>query len=269
MAKANKGKAAAAAPVDEGTVIRRQLKWIAIVLAAGLGLGLAWWWGQDNGWGDADRAVAYKLKKGEAATMQGRPDLAEAQYAAVATRYPAHAQATHALTQWAAALQQQGKLTESLVTLQALLARLASAPDKADLKAYTLLQIGKTKKDLADLEGALATFRQVREQHPKTDWSGEAQSGIGSVYMAQRRFPEARQAYAVLIKELPGGFMAAEAQTAIGECLEAEGDMAGAARAYQRVLDKYPPPVWDTAKARLENLKKSRDAVKALGKDRG
>ena len=102
----------------------------------------------------------------------------------------------------------------------------------------------------------------MRAEHPKTDWAGEAQSGIGGVLQSQRRFAEARAAYGVLVKELPGGFLAAEAQTAIGECYEAEGNLRAAQRAYQAVLDRYPSAVWDTAKARLDALKKDLETKK-------
>jgi tetratricopeptide (TPR) repeat protein len=245
-----------AATATDAAVIRRQLAWtlgILLLLAGGYG---AYWWGQDNGWGNPDRAVATKLAKGEAAFVAGRLDEAVAQYQRVVERYPEHSQAVQALTQLATALQQQGRLSEALGALQKLAAKLDASPDKPDLKAYTLLQVAKVRKDLADFDGALQAFNEVRQKHPKTDWSGEAQSGIGSVLQAQRRWPEARKAYEVLVKELPGGFLAAEAQTAIGECYEAEQNPQAALRAYKLVVDKYPSAVWDTAKARMEALKR-------------
>lgn len=245
---------------SDAVVIRRQLAWtLGVLLVLGGAYGV-WAWGQDNGWGNADRAVASKLAKGEAAFVAGRLDEAVAQYQRVADRYPMHPQATQALTQLATALQQQGRLSEALTALQKLSAKLGEGQDKPDLKAYTLLQIAKVRKDLADFDGAMQAFNEVREKHPKTDWSGEAQSGIGGVYQAQRRWPEARKAYEVLVKELPGGFLAAEAQTAIGECYESEQNPRAALKAYQSVIDKYPSAVWDTAKARMDALKKEIDA---------
>jgi tetratricopeptide (TPR) repeat protein len=248
-------KNADAAPADSA-VIRRQLAWtFGVLLLAAASYG-AWWLGDDRGWGNADKAVAGKLAKGEAAFVAGDLDAAVKLYDQAVKRYPAHPQAIQALTQLATALQQQGRLSEALAALQTLSDKLASDPDKPDLKAYTLLQIAKVRKDLADFEGALQAYSEVRTRHPKTDWSGEAQSGIGAVHQAQRRWPEARKAYEQLVKELPGGFLAAEAQTAIGECFEAEGDPKSALKAYQAVIDKYPSAVWDTAKSRMEALKK-------------
>ncbi len=78
MVKAQKHKAPTgeARPPAEAAVVRRQLIWIGILLGIGLGLSAVWWWGQDTGWGNADRAVATKLKKGEEAFVDGRADLA-------------------------------------------------------------------------------------------------------------------------------------------------------------------------------------------------
>lgn len=244
------------APAADSAVIRRQLAWtfsILLLLAGAYGV---WWIGDDRGWGNPDRAVAAKLAKGEAAFVAGRLDEAVAQYQRVVDRYPQHPQAVQALTQLATALQQQGRLTDALNALLQLSSKLGAAADKPDLKAYTLLQIAKVRKDLADFGGALQAYNEVREKHPKTDWSGEAQSGIGAVLQAKRQWPEARKAYEVLVKELPGGFLAAEAQTAIGECYEAEDNPKAALKAYQQVLDKYPSAVWDTAKSRMDALKK-------------
>jgi len=57
--------------VSDAAIIRRQLLWtLAIVVVAGLGYGV-WWWGQDTGWGNPDRAVATKMDQGEKAFVAG------------------------------------------------------------------------------------------------------------------------------------------------------------------------------------------------------
>jgi TolA-binding protein len=254
-------KASAAGNESDAAVIRRQLVWTLGILALLGALYLAWTWGQDNGWGDPQRASKRKMDKAEAAFVAG--DLARAAelYGEVARRWPQQPAAVQALTQRATALQQLGRLGEALETLARLEAQLG--PDKADLRAYTLLQIAKVRRDLADFEGALQTYRRVRAEHPRTDWAGEAQNGIGDVLQAQRKYNEARAAYEVLVKELPGGFLAAEAQTSIGQCWEAEGELKKAAKAYEVVLTKYPSAVWDTAKARLEAVQKLLESRKA------
>lgn len=247
---------------DGAPGVRKQLLWTAAILGLAGAIAGGLWWGRETGWGDPAKAVARKMAQGEAAFVAG--DLAGAleYYAAVSKRYPGDPQAVQALTQQATALQQLGRAGEALGVLMQLEQRLSSQGDKSDLRAYTLLEIAKVKKSLADLEGALQSYGRVRAEHPKTDWAGEAQSGIGGVLQSQRRFAEARAAYGVLVKELPGGFLAAEAQTAIGECFEAEGKLREAQRAYQLVLDRYPSAVWDTAKARLDALKKDLETKK-------
>jgi TolA-binding protein len=269
MAKANEKVKAAAGRADDAAVIRRQLIWILGILAAvALGSGI-YWLGQDTGWGNADRAVANKMAKGEAAFVAGRLDDAAAQYARILDKYPMHPQAVQARTQLATAYQQLGRLTDALAVLQALTESLKGADDKPDLHAYALLQIGKVRSDLADFNGALGAYQSVRSGYPKTDWAGEAQSGIGQVYQAQRKYVDARNAFSALVKELPGGFLAAEAQTNIGACYEAEHNTRAAIKAYQLVLDKYPSAVWDTAKARVDALKKELETKSGKSSSKG
>ena len=255
MTKLTEQQTSASKGADDAAVIRRQLAWIGVILAVtALGYGV-WWWGQDTGWGNPDRAVATKMARGEADFVAGHLDDAAAQYARILEKYPNHPQAVQARTQLATAYQQLGRLSDALQVLQALVDSLQGPNEKPDLHAYALLQIGKVRSDMNDYAGALAAYQAVRTGYPKTDWAGEAQSGIGDVYQAQRRFVQARQAYAQLVKELPGGFLAAEAQTSIGACYEAEANTRAALKAYQVVLNKYPSAVWDTAKARVDALK--------------
>jgi tetratricopeptide (TPR) repeat protein len=254
---------------DDAAVIRRQLVWIFAVLALMvLGYGI-WLWGQDSGWGNPDRAVAGHLERGEAAFVAGRLDEAINQYKRVVDKYPQNPQAVQARTQLATAYQQQGRLSDALAVLQNLANLLQGPADKPDLHAYTLLQIGQVKASLADYPGALQAYQTVLQGYPKTDWAGEAQSGIGEVYQDQRQYAKARESYLTLVKAVPGGFLAAEAQTAIGACYEAESNTKAALKAYQLVLDKYPSAVWDTAKARVDALKKTLEFESNKHRSRG
>lgn len=256
-------------PQENARIIRKQLIWTFGLLALAGAVAGGLWWGRENGWGDPAKAVARKMAQGEAAFVAGDLPAALEAYATVTKKWPGDPQAVQALTQQATALQQLGRMSEALLVLLQLDQRLANQGDKSDLKAYTLLEIAKVKKSLADMAGALEAYGRVRTEHPRTDWAGEAQSGIGGVLQAERKWKEARAAYQVLVKELPGGFLAAEAQTAIGECYEAEGDLKAAQRAYQAVLDRYPSAVWDTAKARLEALKKELETKKSKPSSKG
>jgi len=254
---------------DDAAVIRRQLAWIAGILAVALlGYGV-WLWGQDSGWGNPDRAVTHHLERGEAAFVAGRLDDAIGHYQRVVEKYPKHPQAIQARTQLATAYQQQGRLSDALAVLQSLVDLLQGPADKPDLHAYTLLQIGQVKTSLSDYPGALTAFQAVKQGYPKTDWAGEAQSGIGLVYQNQRLYAKAREAYQLLVKDVPGGFLAAEAQTSIGACYEAESNTKAALKAYQLVLDKYPSAVWDAAKARVEALKQTVETDRGKHRSRG
>jgi tetratricopeptide (TPR) repeat protein len=250
----------AAAPegrsIEDRRSIRRQLTWMAALVGLFVAAFFVLRWGQDSGWGDPDRAVKARFAKGEAAFVAGRFDLAAVQYEAVVKRYPKHPLVNQALTQLASAYQGLGQLDPALEALNKLVANLEASGDRSDLHAYTLLQIGKLQKDRMDYGAALIALNRVRVEHPKTDWSGEALNTIAQVHQLQKRYEEARKAFGQLIKELPGGFLAAEAQAGIGECYEAEGQLRKALQSYQVVLDKYPSAVWETAKARIDALKK-------------
>jgi TolA-binding protein len=242
---------------EERRSIRRQLAWMGAMLALCLLAFFVVQWGQDSGWGNPDVAIKNRFTKGEAAFVAGRFDLAAVQYEAVVRRYPKHEKVNQALTQLASAYQGMGDSEKALDALQKLVANLEAGGERGgDLHAYTLLQIGKLQKDRMDYSAALETLERVRKEHPKTDWSGEALNSIGEVQQAQKRYSEARASFTQLIHELPGGFLAAEAQSGIGECFEAEGQVRKALQAYQVVLDKYPSAVWETAKARIDALKK-------------
>ena len=252
--------------VEDQRSIRKQILWIVGIFGSLILLFLVFRWGQDSGWGDPDRAVKARFAKGEHAFVEGRFDLAAEQYAAVVKHFPKHPQANQALTQLASAYQGEGKLDLAQDALKQLVQRLEAANDHSDLHAYTLLQLGKLQKERLDPTGAISTLERVRAEHPKTDWSGEALNTIAQVHQAAKQYELARQSFGQLIKELPGGFLAAEAQSGIGECYEAEGQTRAAIKAYQVVLDKYPSAVWETAKTRIETLKKELEKPKPTSK---
>ena len=266
---ASKVKKVAAAPgrsEEDQRSIRKQVLWIVGIFGVLLALFLVFKWGQDSGWGDPDRAVKARFAQGEHAFVEGHFDEAAEQYAAVVKRFPTHPQANQALTQLASAYQGAGKLDQAQDALKLLVQRLEAANDHSDLHAYTLLQLGKLQKERLDEAGALKTLERVRVEHPKTDWSGEALNTIAQVHQGAKHYDLARQSFGQLIKELPGGFLAAEAQSGIGECYEAEGQTRAAIKAYQVVLDKYPSAVWETAKTRIETLKKELEKPKTTSK---
>lgn len=265
MAERHKERGASARESD-AAIIRRQLVWLGLVLG---GLGLAWagyQWGEDRGWGDTDRAVTRHLKLGDEAMLANRPADALDHYQAVAERWPQHERATQALTQLAQAQQNMGQFDAAMQTFDVLLKRLDGVAEKKDLRAYTLLQTGKLERERGNHDAARKVFARVRTEHPRTDWSGEALSGIGQTWQVEKQYDKARSAYRQLILEAPRGFLAADAQAAIGACYEAEEKPKEALQAYKAVIANYPSAVWDQAKARIEALSKQMDAGKSRAK---
>ncbi len=247
---------------SDAAIIRRQLLWLAIVLG---GLGLSWFayqWGEDRGWGNADRAVTRHLKMGDDGMLNNRMADAASHYQSVVERWPSHEKATQAMTQLAQAQQNMGQLDAAMGTFGALLQRLEGQEAKKDLRAYTLLQMGKLDRERGNFDAARTVYERVRKEHPRTDWSGEALSGIGQAWQAEKQYDKARDAFKRLILEAPRGFLAADAQASIGACYEAQEKPSEALKAYKAVIANYPSAVWDQAKARIEALSKQTHATK-------
>lgn len=243
--------------LSDGQIIRRQIIIVFSVLAVLGALYGAWLWGEDTGWGNPDRAVKMKLDKANAAFVDRDLDGAIAIYERLVQKYPNHPMVSQALTQLGTAYEEKGQLDKAAATYQILLGEIGD--DKADLKAYTMLQIGKLLRQQASYDAAIKEFDLVRSYKPGSDWAGEALSETGGAWQDQKDYPKAMAAYRQLIKEMPAGFLAAEAQSSIGECYEAQDKIRDAIKAYQVVLDKYPSAVWDQAKARIDILKKRLD----------
>jgi tetratricopeptide (TPR) repeat protein len=240
--------------LSDAQIIRRQIFVILGVAGVLGGLYGMWMWGEDSGWGNPERAVKMKMEKANQAFINRDLDKAVKIYENVVEKYPKNSQVSQALTQLGAAYEEKGDIPKAVQSYNRLLQGLEGQPKK-DLRAYTLLQVGKLNRQQGDLQGALKIFAQVRTDHPGTDWAGEALSETGKAWQEQRDYAKATATYKQLIKEMPAGFLAAEAQSSIGACLEAQGKDKDAIRAYQVVLDKYPSAVWDQAKARIDYLK--------------
>jgi tetratricopeptide (TPR) repeat protein len=241
-------------PGTEQDILRRQLLILVIIVAIA---GLAWGiysFGQDRGWGNPDRAVRTKLDQAQQAFVERRLDKAVSIYKTILERYPNHELATQALTSLATAYEEAGRLDDAIAAYRQLLARLGGEGSKADLRAFTSLQVAKLQEEEHDYAQALSGYQAVSRDFPGTDWAGEALQGLGKVYQDQGQFPQAISAYGQVIKALPKGFLAAEAQGSIGECYEALSQTAKAMQAYQKVIDDYPQAVWDQAQARLDAL---------------
>lgn len=251
-------------PSNPEAILRRQVIILVIIVAAAA---LAWGiysFGQDRGWGNPDRAIRTKLDQAQQAFVERRLDKAVSLYKTILERYPNHELATQALTSLATAYEEAGRLDEAIQAYRQLLMRLGGESSKADLRAFTSLQVAKLQEQSNDYAQALLGYQAVCRDFPGSDWAGEALQGQGKVYQDQGKLPQAIEAYGQVIKALPKGFLAAEAQSSIGECYESMSQTAKAIQAYQKVIDNYPSAVWDQAQGRIEALKASAP-VKAKG----
>lgn len=113
-----------------------------------------------------------------------------------------------------------------------------------------LLKLGEVQADAGLFDESLATHAKFQEKHAADPFAHRAQFGIGWALENQKKYPQAREAYAKVIAA-NNGETAARAQFQMGETLLAEGKFDAAIPALLAVEDVYAYPKW-SARALLE-----------------
>jgi len=246
------------APKDESRwqVMRRQIViLLALVAAVAAGYGV-WLWGEDNGWGDPQKAFTNKMARAQQAVVERRLYDAIGLYQKVIQKYAKNKDVDYAYTQLASAYSETGQLDLAARTYDDLLKRNVAT----DLQGFTQLQVAEIYAQKGEVSRAEEYYQQVIDQHPNSDWASQALLGMARMHQNLRDYKKALPIYAQVIKKYPRGFLAAEAQAAIGECYEIQRDYKKALQAYQKVLDDYPSAVWDQAKQKIDALKERQKA---------
>jgi cellulose synthase operon protein C len=113
-----------------------------------------------------------------------------------------------------------------------------------------MLKLGEVQADAGDFTDSLATYRQFLQKHADNPFAYRAHFGIGWALENQKKYGEAREAYAKVIAS-NNGETAARAQFQTGETLLAEGKFQDAVIELLKVEDVYKYPAW-SARALLE-----------------
>jgi len=88
---------------------------------------------------------------------------------------------------------------------------------------------------------AIARLEQVVQQSPGSVWAGRAQSTIGSLYSAQKRYRQAREAYALVLQNYPSyPLLCFSARLGTAKTYEIEQNLGEAVKAYRAVIDYHP-----------------------------
>ncbi|HET6568665.1 MAG TPA: tetratricopeptide repeat protein [Rhodothermales bacterium] len=114
------------------------------------------------------------------------------------------------------------------------------AADEGGGKDYVLYQTGQARANSGNTDRAIATFQQLLQQYPQSQWAEEAQYKIGSLYFQTQQYDQAIAEYQKLIDTWPRDPLAARAQYSIGDALYNAGRLDEAVTAYRAVLDDYP-----------------------------
>lgn len=88
---------------------------------------------------------------------------------------------------------------------------------------------------------AQASFLEVIEKYPNSEWVDNAQLGIGLVYEALENYTKAIEELGKVAINYPNGDKAPNALFGIGDIYENKlKDIDNAIKAYKRVMEKYP-----------------------------
>lgn len=116
----------------------------------------------------------------------------------------------------------------------------ARASEESDRKDYVLYQTAQAQANAGNTTQAIAAYRKLRSEHPRSDWSTAAQYQIGALHFQLQQYDQAIAEFQRLIQEAPNDPLAARAQYSIGDALYNAGRLDEAVDAYRAVLDRYP-----------------------------
>ncbi|MBN4056346.1 tetratricopeptide repeat protein, partial [Rhodothermus sp. AH-315-K08] len=120
----------------------------------------------------------------------------------------------------------------------------------ADGDDYSLYQIGQAYANAGDPFEAIATFGQLLELFPVSEWREEARYSLGYLFFLNREYTQAISTFQELIRAHGRHPLAAKAQYGIGDAHFNAGRLRQAVDAYLTVLDTYPRSDFATDAAR-------------------
>lgn len=131
------------------------------------------------------------------------------------------------------------------------LANVAGSVDPEELynSAYSKLTKG-------DYKGAREEFKKFLELFPQTEYSDNAQFGIGEAYYKEKKYEEAILEYEEVVKKFPQGNKLPDAMLKQAFSFIALNDRNSAKLLLQKVIDRFPASEQaEIARAKLRSLK--------------
>ncbi|MFT5143770.1 MAG: TolA-binding protein [Rhodothermales bacterium] len=120
----------------------------------------------------------------------------------------------------------------------------------ADGDDYSLYQIGQAYANAGDPLEAIATFRQLLEIFPLSEWREEARYSLGYLFFLNQEYDQAISSFQELIRAHGQDPLAAKAQYTIGDAYFNASRLNQSISAYLAVLERYPQSAFASDAAR-------------------
>ena len=131
------------------------------------------------------------------------------------------------------------------------LANVAGSPDPEEL-----YNSGYSKLSKGDFKGAREEFKKFLELFPQTEYSDNAQFGIGEAYYKEKRYEEAILEYEEVVKKFPQGNKLPDAMLKQAFAFIALNDGNSAKLLLQKIIERFPTSEQaEVARSKLRSLK--------------
>ncbi len=125
-------------------------------------------------------------------------------------------------------------------TARALYSELVQKFPNSPLREYNYLILGFAQMERGDALNTLQTFQGYLNEYPKSAEVPQVRKALAEAYMILRKYDEASEEYAAIIKDSPKSDHAQEAKYRMGDVQFAKGDYSQAIRAYEAAIKDLP-----------------------------
>lgn len=246
---------AAAEPAASVSLQESKKFWMLFIAAGILGLLIIQAYGYLTGWGDPKKVIERHFNQAQHMTLAKRYQAAIKQYQKVMSMKAANEESKRQALVGIADLYRENHEWDNAI---AAYRQLQQDERETVMAAWSGLKIAECQLANGQSEKSLATYLQISQLFPNTDWDAEARLGQGQALVALKKYDQAVEIYQSLEKQYKGGFLAADAMIQIGRCYEIQGKDEKAKEAYRYVIKAYPEAMADEAKQRLKRLSSNR-----------
>jgi tetratricopeptide (TPR) repeat protein len=110
---------------------------------------------------------------------------------------------------------------------------------QSDLISRAFIALGDAYNKLDQKQNANAAFASALGRAKEAEEQAKVQLEIGRYYYERKRYPEAIEAFQVILKNFLSTEVAPNAQYMLGDCIEAMGDTAKSIENYKIILEHY------------------------------